>query len=88
MFSRVVASAARVAVQPRVFTAVRCFSTRNIPNAIYYSKDHEYIRFESADVATVGVSDFAQCSLGELVFVDLPAVVSAHISLIFGNPTV
>jgi glycine cleavage system H protein len=40
---------------------------------IRYSKDHEYIRVEG-DVGTVGITDYAQSQLGDVVFVDLPAV--------------
>ncbi|NDA48305.1 MAG: glycine cleavage system protein GcvH [Alphaproteobacteria bacterium] len=39
----------------------------------YYTKDHEYIRIE-ADHAIVGISDYAQAQLGDVVFVELPAV--------------
>lgn len=39
---------------------------------IRYSKDHEYIRVEG-DVGVVGISDYAQAQLGDVVFVDLPA---------------
>ncbi len=38
-----------------------------------YSKDHEYIRVEG-DVGTVGISDYAQSQLGDVVFVELPTV--------------
>ena len=38
-----------------------------------YSKDHEYIRIEG-DTGTVGITDFAQGQLGDVVFVELPAV--------------
>ena len=38
-----------------------------------YSKDHEYIRVEG-DVGTIGISDYAQSQLGDVVFVELPAV--------------
>jgi glycine cleavage system H protein len=38
-----------------------------------YSKDHEYVRLEG-DVAVVGISDHAQSQLGDVVFVELPAV--------------
>nr|WP_047578638.1 glycine cleavage system protein GcvH [Methylobacterium sp. ZNC0032] len=38
-----------------------------------YSKDHEYIRIEG-DVGTVGISDYAQSQLGDVVFVELPTV--------------
>ena len=39
----------------------------------YYTKDHEYIRIE-ADHAIVGISDYAQAQLGDVVFVELPAL--------------
>lgn len=38
-----------------------------------YTKDHEYIRIEG-DTGTIGITDFAQSQLGDVVFVDLPAV--------------
>jgi glycine cleavage system H protein len=38
-----------------------------------YTKDHEYARVEG-DVATVGISDHAQAQLGDVVFVELPAL--------------
>ncbi len=38
---------------------------------IYYTKDHEYIRVEG-DVGVVGISDYAQAQLGDVVFVELP----------------
>ncbi len=38
---------------------------------VYYTKDHEYLRVEG-DVATVGVTDFAQSQLGDIVFIELP----------------
>jgi glycine cleavage system H protein len=37
-----------------------------------YTKDHEYIRIEG-DTGTVGITDFAQGQLGDVVFVELPA---------------
>uniref|UniRef100_A0A7S3GDB5 Lipoyl-binding domain-containing protein n=1 Tax=Palpitomonas bilix TaxID=652834 RepID=A0A7S3GDB5_9EUKA len=42
----------------------------------YYSKTHEYIQVDG-DVGTVGISDFAQESVGEVVFVDVNAVGTA-----------
>jgi glycine cleavage system H protein len=39
----------------------------------YFTEDHEWIRVEGG-VATVGISDYAQEQLGDLVFVDLPEV--------------
>ncbi|MDB5532288.1 MAG: glycine cleavage system protein [Hyphomicrobiales bacterium] len=38
-----------------------------------YSKDHEYIRVDG-DVGVVGISDFAQQQLGDIVFVELPGI--------------
>ncbi|WP_210497256.1 glycine cleavage system protein GcvH [Microvirga antarctica] len=38
-----------------------------------YTKDHEYIRLEG-DTATVGISDYAQAQLGDVVYVELPSV--------------
>ena len=39
----------------------------------YYTKDHEYLRVEG-DTAVVGITDYAQSQLGDVVFVELPAV--------------
>ena len=38
-----------------------------------YTKDHEYVRLEG-DVGVVGISEHAQAQLGDVVFVELPAV--------------
>ncbi len=43
------------------------------PSDLKYDKEHEWIRVEG-DVAVIGISDFAQDQLGEVVYVDLPAV--------------
>ncbi len=40
---------------------------------VYYSKEHEWVRVEG-DTATVGITDYAQGQLGDVVFVELPAV--------------
>ena len=45
----------------------------NIPAELKYSNDHEWVRMDG-DVAVVGVSDFAQDALGDLVFVNRPEV--------------
>ncbi len=42
----------------------------NIPQDLRYTKDHEWVRVEG-DVATIGVTDFAQGELGDIVFVDI-----------------
>jgi glycine cleavage system H protein len=44
----------------------------NFPSELLYTKDHEWIRIEG-DTATVGVTDFAQSELGDIVFVDIPS---------------
>jgi glycine cleavage system H protein len=44
-----------------------------VPTDLRYTKDHEWVRLEG-DQATVGVTDFAAQQLGDVVFVDLPAV--------------
>ena len=45
----------------------------NIPTELQYLKSHEWVRIEG-DTATVGITDFAQDQLGDVVFVELPAV--------------
>ena len=43
------------------------------PAGLLYSKDHEWVKFEG-DVATIGITDYAQSSLGDIVYVELPRV--------------
>lgn len=43
----------------------------NIPADLKYTKTHEWVRLEG-DVATIGITDFAQSELGDVVFVELP----------------
>ena len=43
----------------------------NFPAELKYSKDHEWVKFEG-DTAIIGISDFAQDALGDVVFVNLP----------------
>jgi glycine cleavage system H protein len=43
----------------------------NIPDDLHYSKDHEWVRVEG-NVAVVGITDYAQDSLGDVVYVELP----------------
>lgn len=45
----------------------------NFPDKLKYTKDHEWARLDG-DVVVVGISDFAQHELGDIVFVELPAV--------------
>ena len=43
----------------------------NIPDDLHYSKDHEWVRVEG-NTAVVGITDYAQDSLGDVVYVELP----------------
>ena len=45
----------------------------NVPANLKYTKDHEWLSIEG-DIATVGITDYAQESLGDLVFVELPKI--------------
>lgn len=45
----------------------------NIPEGLYYSSEHEWAAVEDG-VATIGITDYAQGELGDIVFVELPAV--------------
>lgn len=45
----------------------------NIPDDLHYSKDHEWVRVDGA-IAIVGITDYAQDSLGDVVYVELPKV--------------
>ena len=42
----------------------------NIPSELLYTKDHEWVKIEG-DVATVGITDFAQGELGDIVYVEI-----------------
>lgn len=45
----------------------------NFPENLRYTKDHEWIRLEG-DVAVIGITDFAQHELGDIVYVDIETV--------------
>jgi len=45
----------------------------NFPKELKYTKDHEWIRVEG-DVATIGITDFAQGELGDIVYVDIDTI--------------
>lgn len=45
----------------------------NIPKDLLYTKDHEWIRIED-QIATVGITDFAQSELGDIVFIEIETV--------------
>ena len=45
----------------------------NTPSELKYTKDHEWVKIED-NIATVGITDFAQSELGDIVFVDVDTV--------------
>jgi glycine cleavage system H protein len=45
----------------------------NIPAELRYTKDHEWVRIEG-NTATIGITDFAQGELGDIVFIDINSV--------------
>ena len=45
----------------------------NLPENLKYTKDHEWVRIEG-DIAYVGITDFAQSELGDIVYVDIDTV--------------
>ena len=45
----------------------------NVPDNLQYTDQHEWLKLDG-DVATIGITDYAQAALGDLVFVELPAV--------------
>ena len=57
----------------------------NIPKELKYTKDHEWVRIDG-DTATVGVTDFAQGELGDIVFVEIETVnESLDMEEVFGS---
>lgn len=45
----------------------------NIPENLRYSKDHEWVEV-NGEIATIGITDYAQHSLGDVVYIDMPRV--------------
>ncbi len=50
----------------------------NIPSNLKYTKDHEWIKDEGNGIATVGVTDFAQTQLGDIVFIEIETQGETH----------
>jgi glycine cleavage system H protein len=46
----------------------------NFPEKLRYTKDHEWIRLESDNVAVIGITEFAQQELGDIVYVEIETV--------------
>ena len=45
----------------------------NIPSNLKYTKDHEWVLVEG-DIATIGITDFAQSELGDIVFIEIETI--------------
>lgn len=45
----------------------------NIPEGLFYTKEHEWIKIEG-NIGTIGITDYAQSALGDVTFVELPQV--------------
>lgn len=57
----------------------------NFPSNLHYTKDHEWISLEG-DIATVGITDFAQRELGDIVYVEVETVgKSMEVGEVFGT---
>jgi glycine cleavage system H protein len=57
----------------------------NIPASLRYTKDHEWIRLDG-NVATIGITDYAQRELGDIVFVEVDTIGSAlEAGAVFGT---
>jgi len=48
-------------------------TTMTIPDKLHYTKDHEWVNIEG-NTATIGITDFAQSELGDIVFIDISTV--------------
>ena len=57
----------------------------NIPNDLRYTKEHEWVRLEG-DVATIGITDYAQGELGDIVFIEVDTIDEAvAVDEVFGT---
>ena len=50
----------------------------NIPSNLKYTRDHEWLKLEEDGTALVGITDYAQNALGDIVFVELPRLGAAQ----------
>jgi len=57
----------------------------NFPEELKYTKDHEWVKLEG-DVATIGITDFAQSELGDIVYVDVDTLdETIDVNEVFGS---
>ena len=59
--------------QLELLQLTRCV-VANIPDDLRYTEEHEYVRKSADGVAEVGITDYAQGELGDVVYVELPSV--------------
>ena len=45
----------------------------NVPEHLFYTKDHEWVLIEN-NLATIGITDFAQSELGDIIFIEMPEI--------------
>lgn len=45
----------------------------NVPKDLMYTNDHEWVKFED-NIVTIGITDFAQGELGDIIFIELPEI--------------
>ena len=43
----------------------------NVPKDLFYTKNHEWVRIDKETI-TIGITDYAQCELGDIIFIELP----------------
>ena len=46
----------------------------NFPENLRYTKDHEWVSIEEGDIAVIGITDFAQKELGDIVYVEIETI--------------
>ena len=46
----------------------------NIPDHLHYTEEHEYVKSDGDNIVVIGITDYAQGELGDVVYVDLPDV--------------
>ncbi len=46
----------------------------NFPKELRYTNDHEWVRIESGNIAVIGITDFAQRELGDIVYIDIDSI--------------
>src|ERR1700730_17963207 len=58
----------------------------NFPENLRYTKDHEWIRLEKGNIAVIGITDFAQKELGDIVYVEVETIgKSLEAETVFGT---